>query len=284
MKKFLALLLVFTLLFSFAACNKDDVNSGEESTSKQDVEQTVSGEEDTTKKKPRPETTTAAPFVNPNLTEPAELFKVVGADNYTLVSRDPNTSASSGKTMISKRYELKNSTGNTFSANVNTGNTDFVLNETLLKDFIASGWTIASKYDANTALESGKEMSVILKNAQGKVTKLIVTNKNSASMAISECPITEIGIMKSITQQEWADFSVNGVQVTSTATYSDFVRAFGNPKTVNVAEYYQGNDYEYCKTVLLFEKTVNNETWSMSVTCIDEKGNVTIDSCIFEVK
>ena len=56
MKKFLAIFLVLTLLFSFVACNPDDntdtdvSNSTTENTAD---EQSTNGEEDTTKKKPR---------------------------------------------------------------------------------------------------------------------------------------------------------------------------------------------------------------------------------------
>lgn len=285
MKKFLAIFLVLTLLFSFAACNKDETpNSDDESTSGQKTEQTNSGEEDTTKKNPRPETTTAAPFENPNLTEPAALFKLVDANSYNLTSAEPNTSKSSGVTFIAKRYQNKNFSGNTIPANINTEGTDFVLNETVLKDFIAKGWTVVSKYDANTAIEAGAESSVVLKNADGKATKLIATNKSTTSMALGDCVITEIGILKTITQQTWAEFSIDGKAGTTGSSYADFVNAFGKPKNINVAEYYKGNDYTHCKATMIFEKTAGNETWTMTVSCVEENGKMSIESCIYEVK
>ena len=180
MKKFLAIFLVLILLFSFAACNKDDdTNTDDTTTTENQVgEQTTDGEEDTTNKKPnRLETTTAAPFENPNITEPAALFKIVDVNNYTHKSADPNTTKSSGVTFIAKRYEIKNSSDNALPAKINTEGTEFVLNETLLKDFASNGWTVISKKDMNTAAEAGSETSVILKNSTGKTTKLVVTNK-----------------------------------------------------------------------------------------------------------
>lgn len=288
MKKFLAIFLVLTILFAFAACKPDDNTDVDNSTTESTVadEQSTNGEEDTTKKKPRPETTTCAPFENPNLTEPSALFKIVGFDNYNLKSADPNTSKSSGVTFIAKRYEIKNSSGNTLPAKINTEGTDFVLNETLLKDFVAKGWTVISKKDMNTAAEAGSETSVILKNGAGKTTKLVVTNKSATSMPLSDCVITEIGILKTITEQTWAEFTIDGKAGTATlASYNDYVSAFGKPVKINVAEYYKGNDYTHSKVTLIFEQKVGNETWSMSVSYEDKAtGEVTLQSCIYEVK
>ena len=288
MKKFLAIFLILTILFAFAACKPDDNTDVDNSTTESTVadEQSTNGEEDTTKKKPRPETTTCAPFENPNLTEPSALFKIVGFDNYNLKSADPNTSKSSGVTFIAKRYEIKNSSGNTLPAKINTEGTDFVLNETLLKDFAAKGWTVISKKDMNTAAEAGSETSVILKNGAGKTTKLVVTNKSAASMPLSDCVITEIGILKTITEQTWAEFTIDGKAGTATlASYNDYVSAFGKPVKINVAEYYKGNDYTHSKVTLIFEQKVGNETWSMSVSYEDKATcEGTLQSCIYEVK
>ena len=288
MKKFLAIFLILTILFAFAACKPDDNTDVDNSTTESTAAdgQSTNGEEDTTKKKPRPETTTCAPFENPNLTEPSALFKIVGFDNYNLKSADPNTSKSSGVTFIAKRYEIKNSSGNTLPAKINTEGTDFVLNETLLKDFAAKGWTVISKKDMNTAAEAGSETSVILKNGAGKTTKLVVTNKSATSMPLSDCVITEIGILKTITEQTWAEFTIDGKAGTATlASYNDYVSAFGKPVKINVAEYYKGNDYTHSKVTLIFEQKVGNETWSMSVSYEDKAtGEVTLQSCIYEVK
>lgn len=289
MKKFLAIFLVLILLFSFAACNKDDDTNtdGTTTTENQAGEQTTDGEEDTTKNKPsRFETTTAAPFENPNITEPAALFKIVGFDNYNLKSADPNTSKSSGVTFIVKRYEIKNSSDNTLPAKINTEGTEFVLNETLLKDFASNGWTVISKKDMNTAAEAGSETSVILKNSTGKTTKLVVTNKSSTSMALGDCVITEIGILKTITEQTWAEFTIDGKAGTSKlSSYNDYVKAFGKPVKINIAEYYKGNDYTHSKVTLIFEQKIGNASWSMSVSYEDKvTGEVELQSCIYEVK
>lgn len=283
MKKFLAIFLVLTLLFSFAACNKDDVtDNGDETTSGQGTEQTTN-KENTTNKKPKPETTTAAPFENPNLTEPSALFKIVDVKDYEFKSGKPNTTASSGVTFIAKRYESKNSVANNIPAKVTTGGAEIVLNETTVKDFVSQGWTVISKNDVNTAIEAGKDTSVILKDGKGEVTKIIAKNKSGNSIAIADCVITEIGILKTIENQTWADFTIDGKVNTFSSTYADYVNAFGNPKSINVAEYYKGNDYTHCKATLLFEKTVGNETWSISVIFKDTNGKAAIESCIVEV-
>ncbi len=288
MKKFLAIFLVLTLLFSFVACNPDDNTDTDvsNSTTENTVdEQSTNGEEDTTKKKPRPETTTAAPFENPNLTEPAALFRIVGFDNYNLKSADPNTTPSSGVTFIIKRYESKNSAGNVLSSKINTEGTEFILNETLLKDFAASGWTVISKKNMNTAAEAGAKTSVILKNNAGKTTKLVVTNKSATSMALGDCVITEIGILKTITEQNWAEFVIDGKAGTAGSGYSDFVSAFGKPVDMNVVEYYKGNDYTHSKVTLVFEQKIGNETWSISVGFEDKvTGEVALQSCIYTIK
>lgn len=280
MKKFLAIFLVLTLLFSFAACNKDDVNSGDDTTTEQNGEQT------TNKKPPfnKGETTTAEPFENPNLTEPAALFKIVKAEDYNFIGGTPKTTATSGVTFIAKRYDNKNFTANTFSANISTGNANLILNETLLKDVIAQGWTIMSKNDANTSIVAGGTQSVFLKSSQGEAIKFAVANKNSTSVALADCVITEVGILKTITEQTWADFAIDGKTVTGDMSYADYVNAFGNPKTISVNEFYQGNDYEYCKTTLVFEKVEGNLTWTVTVGAVDENGKTTIESCIFGVK
>lgn len=288
MKKFLAIFLVFILLFSFAACNKDDDTNtdGTTTTENQAGEQTTNGEEDTTNKKPsRFETTTAAPFENPNLTEPAALFKIVDVNSYTHKSADPNTTKSSGVTFIINRYENKASLENTLSTRINIEDTELVLNETLLKDFVAKGWTIVSNKDANTAIEASKEANVYLKNSQGKTIKVMATNKNSTSTALGDCIITEISAVQSIEQQDWADFTVDGKVGTTNIDYADFVNAFGKPKTINATEYYKGNDYTHSKVSLLFEQKAGNETLSISVAFDDKAtGDVKLQSFVCKVK
>lgn len=286
MKKFLAIFLVLTLLLSFAACNKDDTYKTDVDGTTESTEATdqAADSDETTEKSGKKETTTAAPFENPNVVEPAALLNLVGLDNYNVTSADPNTAKSSGVTFIAKRYENKSSAANTLPAQISTGGTDFVLNETLLNDFIATGWTVISKKDANTAAEAGAETSVILKNNSGTTTKLVVTNKSTVSMPLGDCPVTEIGILKTITEQTWADFTVGGVNVTSGKSYADFINAFGKPVKINISEYYKGNNYTHSKVTLIFEKKVGDETWNMSLTCVDTKGSIEIESCIYEVK
>jgi hypothetical protein len=289
MKKFLAIFLVLTLLFAFAACNKgDDTNTDDNTTTESQVgEQITNVEESTTKKKSeRFETTTAAPFENPNILEPAKLFKLVDVNSYSSKSADPNTTKSSGVTFIMNRYEKKISSGNTLSAGISTEGTSFVINETVLRDFVANGWNIRGNKDANTAIEAGDEVSVILENSQGKITRLMVTNKASTSMALADCVITEVSVLKTIEGQNWADFTIDDkVGTAGLSSYADFINAFGEPKTINAIEYYKGNDYTHSKVTLIFEQKIGNETRTVSVAYNDKAtGEIELESCVYRVK
>ena len=291
MKKFLAIFLVLTILFAFAACNKgDDTNTdGDDTTTEvQGVEQqSPDSEESTTKKKSeRFETTTAVPFENPDILEPEGLFKLVNMNGYTSKSSDPNTTKSSGVTFIMNRYEKMNSSGNALSASISTEGTAFVLNETVLRDFISNGWAIYGNKDANTAVEAGATTNIILKNSQGKTIRFMVTNKAATSMALADCVITEVGVLKTVDGHNWADFVIdNKAGTAALSSYADYINAFGEPKTINATEYYKGNDYTHTKVTLIFEQKIGNETWSISVAYDDKAtGEIVFENCVYKVK
>ncbi len=286
MKKFLAMFLVFTLLFSFAACNKgDDTNTDDNTTTESQVgEQTPGVEEDTTKKKPnKEEKTTAKPFENPNLTQPEALFKIIDVNGYILQSRTPKT-LSSGVAIVAERYEAKGNVSNDIPANIMIDGTEVVLNGTMVKDVISQGWTTIGKNNANTAVESGKETTVYLENGNKETVKLSVTNKTTSSVAVAECTITGVDVTKTVEQKIWADFTIGGKANTSNSGYGDYINAFGNPISVNVVEYYQNEKFTHCKATLGFEKTVGNDTWTVLVVFEDVNGELKIDSCTVEVK
>ncbi len=280
MKKFLAIFLVLVLLFSFAACNKDDVNDDDGTTLGQDAEQTNDSSEATSKE----EKTTYPPFENPNITEPVALFKVIDIDDYELKSNNPNTSPSSGVTFIAKRYEVKNSVENTVSNKVVMGTSSIALNETTIKDFVAQGWTITSKRDINTAVATGDDQSAVLQNSNGESIMVKAINKSDIDVSLGECVIIQVGINKDIKQENWTDYTVDGKTNTSSSTYADFVSAYGNPKTVNVSEYYKGNDYTHSKVTMIFEQTIGNQALTLTVAFNDVGGKATINSSIIEIK
>ncbi len=286
MKKFLAIFLVLTLLFSFAACDKNNgPDNDDETASGQNVEQTNDNDE-TQSKKPLPneEKTTAPPFENPNITEPEALFKIIDINDYELKSSNPNTTATSGVTFIAKRYDVKNTVSNSISPNVTLDGAKIVLNETTVNDFIAQGWTISSKKDANTAVTAGDDQSAVLKNGNGEAVMVKTMNKSNIDLSLGECVITQVGINKDIEQENWADYTIDGKTNTASSTYADYMNAYGNPTSVNVVEYYQGNDYTHSKVTLNFENSVDGATMTLTVAFSDVGGVATSNSCVIEIE
>ncbi len=279
MKKFLAIFLVLVLLFSFAACNKDDADNDDGTKPSQNTEQTNDSDEATSKE----EQTTYAPFENPNLTEPKALFKVVDIDDYELKGNKPNTSPTSGVTFIAKRYDAKNVVANEVSTKLVLDTANIVLNETTIKDFVAQGWTITSKRDINTAVAAGDDQSAVLKNSNGKSIMVKAENKSNIDAALGDCVIIQAGINKDIKQENWTDYTVDGKTNTVSSSYADYVNTYGNPKSINVAEYYKGNDYTHSKVTMIFEKQVGGETLTLTVAFNDVGGKATINSCVVEI-
>ena len=142
MKKFLAIFLVLTLLLSFAACNK---NGNDDESSTNPTEQTddngTTNKNEPSKPNKNEEKTTAEPFVNPNLTEPANLFKVVDVKNYDVEERKPNSSVTSGVTNLSKGYRLISKEDNTISNKIKVDKSEIVLGVTVLEELLNNGYT-----------------------------------------------------------------------------------------------------------------------------------------------
>lgn len=285
MKKFLAIFLVLALLFSFAACNK---NGNDDENSTNPTEQTddngTTNKNEPSKPNKNEEKTTAEPFVNPNLTEPANLFKVVDVKNYDLKEGKPNTTASSGVTFIAKRYTAKNQVAGTIPNTVSVGSSQFIFHQTTLKGILAQGWILVGRTDVNQGVKAGEEANAIIKNAQGEIIKIKVVNKTANIMAAGDCVFSEAGIVKSIKNDSpWATFKL-GDTVNTDSSYAELVKGLGNPKNVTVAEYYKGNDYNYCKATLVYEMKSGNTTYTVSVGYEDKNGTATLDSFIVSVK
>ena len=286
MKKFLAIFLALTLLFSFAACNKD--GNGDDNTStpteQTDDNGTTNKNESTTKKPIKEEKTTAEPFVNPNITEPANLFKVVDVNGYNHQEGTPNTAPSSGVTFIANRYTAKNQVANTIPNTVSVGASQFVFAQTTLKEIVGQGWTPVGKTDLNQAVEPGKEANAIIKNAQNSIIKIKVINKTSNVVAAGDCVLSEVGIVKSVkSDYSWAAFKL-GDTVSTDSVYAEVVNNFGNPTSITAAEYYKGNTYNYCKATLAFEQKIDGLTYTVSIGYTDTNGKATVDSFIVSAK
>ncbi len=286
MKKLLAIFLALTLLLTFAACNKDE--NGDEGTTapteQTDDNGTTSKDEPSTKKPVKEEKTTAEPFVDPKLTEPANLFKVVDVNSYDHKEGAPNTTASSGVTMIANRYTAKNQAANTIPATVSVGSSQLVLAKTTLKEIVGQGWTLVGNTDLNQAVEPGKEANAVVKNAQNSIFKIKVINKTSSVAAAGDCVLSEVGVVKTVkSDYNWAAFKL-GDTVTTDSEYAEVVNSFGNPVSVTVAEYYKGSTFNYCKATLVFEQKVDGLTYTVSIGYTDTNGKATVDSFIVSAK
>ncbi len=276
MKKFLAIFLVFTLLFAFAACNKNEVVD-ENSTTQ--AEQTT--DESTTRKKPnfKEEKTTAEPFVNPNLTEPANLFKVINVNDYDFKESKPNTFDSSGVTMLMKRYTFKGQSANALPDSISVGSSKFVFMQTTLKEILAQGWTLIGKSDVNQAVKSGETANILIKNGQEEVLKIKVLNKTANIVAAGDCVINEAGVVKSVKNQySWVDFTF-GDTTNTNSSYAEIVSGLGNPAKVNVVEYYKGkDDLNRCNATLVYEYKSGDTTYNISIAYEDNVVTATLES------
>ncbi len=285
MKKFLAIFLVLTLLFSFAACNKD--GKDDESSTTPSTEQTE--DNGTTNKAENPssnkneENTTAEPFVNPNLTEPSSLFSLIDVNEYKVEERKPNSSATSGVTVLAKQYALKADKNNDISNGIRLDSTTIVLGETYLKELFDAGWKVSGNADANTAVKTGEKATVIINNEENKVVQLNVKNESTNTVAVSDCTIVKISVLKEIKNQNWLDFTIGDTVNTASATYSSCVTALGEPNFVNVSEYYNGNEYSHCKVTMIFRQTINGSTYTITIGGEDKAKAFVLNSCVVEV-
>ena len=285
MKKLLAIFLALTLLLSFAACNKD--GNGDDNTTTSAEQTTDNGttnkNESPSKKPNKEEKTTAEPFVDPNITVPESLFKIINVNDYLVQSRDPQTAAS-GLTTILKRYEPKKPMATATFDVVMVGTTEVALNKTLLRDILAEGWTLQGKVDANQAVEPGKSAVVYLKNGQNKIVKMDLTNNSANILAVTQCVVTEVNATKAVdTKYGWEDLSLKN-SLDTKATYADVINILGVPYAINVNEVYRGNDYQYCTTTFIYEQKAENVTYALYVRFEDKNGTPAIDSFVVAVK
>ena len=285
MKKFLAIFLVLTLLLSFAACNK---NGNDDESSTNPTEQTddngTTNKNEPSKPNKNEEKTTAEPFVNPNLTEPANLFKVVDVKNYDVEERKPNSSVTSGVTNLSKGYRLISKEDNTISNKIKVDKSEIVLGVTVLEELLNNGWELSENVDANTAVKDGEKETIIIKNAEDKAIQLNVKNMTNSIVAIPDCVVVKLSVLKEVKQYSWEDVVINDTVDTAKDTYKDHISSLGEPIVVNVTEYYNGNEYSYCKVSMMFQQTVNGNTYTITVGGEDKADAFVMSSCIVEVR
>lgn len=266
MKKFSAILLVFAVLFSFAACEGG------------------LGGETTTKRQYYKEYGETIVFENPNLTVPEALFQIVNEKDYSKKESDPNTTQSSGVTMIQKRYTLNKDNSNPIPVKVTSGATQMLLNKTVLKDVVSGGWKYVGKINETTSVGAGKGSSVFLTNSEGKMLKLSVINRTAETVAIGDCVIVEVGVTKTVqTEGGWADFTL-GNTVKTDANYETVVKELGAPHKINVVERYKGNNFNFCSVNLIYEKQAGDVKYSVSVSYKDDGKTSTLESLIVTAK
>ena len=265
MKKFSAILLIFALIFSFAACKGGD-------------------EEETTKRQYYKEDGETIVFENPNITVPEKLFNVVSVDDYAKEESKPNTTQSSGVTMIQKRYTLKEDNKKAIPVKVNSGSTEFLLGKTLLKELVENGWSYKGKVNQSTTLEAGKTGATYLTNGDGKVIRLAVKNNTSETVAVGECTIVEIGFVNSLSVEGgWADFTIGG-SLNKNSSYDAVVKALGAPEKISVVEKYKGNDFSTCSVTLVYDNKAGDKTYSVSISYDDDGKTAVLESLTVTVK
>ncbi len=259
MKKFSALLLIFALMFSFAACKGG-----------------FGGETTTKRQYYKEEITNKIVFENPNLTVPEKLFSVVNVEDYDLKASDPNTTQSSGVTTLKKDYEIKKEAGKDISDKITSGSSEIIINKTFVKDLVSQGWQYSGKIKADSTADAGKEITLFMKNSEGKVLKFKAKNNTSATAVVGECVVIEVGIAKSIESIEYAEFKL-GDSVKTDSTYETVVKSLGSPKRISVMEKYQGNELSFCKATLYYETS----TYKATISYIDDGKTATVEN--FEV-
>ncbi len=283
MKKFLAIFLVLTLLFSFAACNKD-VDDGESTTTP--VEQTsengvTNKNEPSSSKQEKP---TAPPFNNPNLTVPEALFELVNVNDYTLNSRKPNSSATSGDTTLGKRYERKQMMTTVIPNKITAGSTEIIIMQTTVRELIDKGWAPIGKTDINKAVKQGKGSLAFFKNDQGKMLSFNVANNTTNILALADCTIVGVSwLTKMNVEYDWVEL-VLGDKCGTTSSYADIIDEMGMPYTITVKEKYHKNDYVECEVTLLYEYKASNIVYDVNIAYTDKNGQATLDSFIVTAK
>ena len=285
MKKFLAIFLVFTLLFAFAACDK---NGKDDESSTNPTEQTDNTGPTSDTKEPssnkKDETTTAEPFENPNLTVPEALFDIVSVNDYTLTSRTPLTSASTGETTIGKRYERKQAMTTVIPNKITADSTEITIMQTTVRELMDKGWTAIGKTDTTLAIKAGKGTLAFLKNDQGRMLSFNVMNTTTNVLALADCTIAGASVLKEMNvEYDWVNL-VLGDKVGTNSSYEDIVSALGNPLGISVKELFQKDDYVKCDVTLLYEYKAGNTTYDVAIGYVDENGKATLNSFIISTK
>lgn len=283
MKKFLAIFLVLTLLFSFAACDKNgkDDESTTNPTEQTDDNGTTNKNEPSSNKEERP---TAPPFKNPNLTVPEALFDVVSVDDYTLTSRTPNTSASTGETTIGKRYERKQAMTTVIPNKITADSTEITIMQTTVRELMNKGWTAIGKTDTTLAIKAGRGTLAFFKNDQGRMLSFNVMNTTTNVLALADCTIVGASVLKEMNvEYDWVNF-VLGDKAGTNSSYEDIVAALGMPMGISVKELFQKDDYVKCDVTLLYEYKAGNTTYNVAIGYVDENGKATLNSFILSTK
>ena len=267
MKKFLALFLILIMMFSFAACK-----GGKE-------------EETTTKKQYYKEDPETIVFEDPVIIEPEKLFKLIKAEDYQLKEGKPNTNQSSKVTFVANRYDTKHKNYVCIiPENIKIDDTEIILNKTVMKDVLADGWTTSDKNTADKVVPVGKKTSVIIKNSKNETAMLSATNTTNSDLTLSECVVTSVKYLGTAKSDiVWSEI-VLGKNVTTKATYDEVIKELGAPKSINVAEYYEVNDYKYCKASLIYEQKKDDVTYFVSISFTDNNETLKVDSLSVEVK
>ena len=236
MKKIIALLLVATLVLSFAACGKKD--SAEETTNNS--------------------TTTTQAAANEQETEQAaNLFFDVS--QYNIKNGDSNDDKIKLTT-----YTLKNDISYDLPSEVTVGGHKIVLNTTKVSDLLDDGCTVQDLYKDHV-LKSKNGTGVASETANGEEFTAWAINRTDNELKAIDCIIERVSIdykLANMRNVKAPDF-VYSENITSSITLEELVKKLGNPNHTSILEYYDENGEWLYNTITVYYW---NDTTNVSLT------------------
>jgi hypothetical protein len=239
-KKLIAILLVLTTLFSFAACSesaKENAEKDEATVDSVDKNENKNDNNDEAEKETEPVALPVPTFTedrkqNQQLLE-AYLASVMDMNEYDKVNESDSSSYTSKTYGIDGVY-YKNSNID-FEIVVEGNQISFPTNlatlESLGFDFANSGYNSDSERKANTYGE------ISMKGASDKGFSASFLNNTDANLKLSECIVHSIEFEPYY--NEFSDFSVNGLTVDS--SFEDILEEFGTPGYMSCNYYDTGS-------------------------------------------
>lgn len=234
MKKILALLLTFSILFTVTACGASEKTSNNDKSANNDSNESSTQKNDT----PKPE----------------KLFNLIDIDNYEIKIDDPYVDEKNNSMSISKSYTLKTENKFTADKKIKIENTEITFNLTTVKDFLAEGWEISDSA-ANYQLAANICTKSMAKNKNGKTADIFGLNNTNDVAVFSDCVINRVSIDYHYSiEKHTAELTYGSLNFNKNTTYDDVLSAFGEPECIFVTEHYDNGVYTYSNIQLNYEQ------------------------------